>query len=189
MQSIDNDGQVTAVISQLVRPGREQGYEEWLKGISAAAEKFPGHFGVSIIRPKNSTHLEYVIILRFDRYSNLKDWMESDIRREWIERSRPLVQQPQDVQFLTGLETWFTLPGRPLQPAPPAYKMALVTWLGVQIITILISYLLAPSLSKLPLLLNLSISNALVVVCLTYLIMPQLTRLFYRWLYPPSSSP
>jgi antibiotic biosynthesis monooxygenase (ABM) superfamily enzyme len=187
MQLIDDERQVTAVISQLVRPGREQGYEEWLKGISAAAAQFPGHQGVSIIRPKN-TELEYVIILRFDRYSNLKNWMESDLRREWIERSRSLIVQAQDVQFLTGLETWFTLPDKPLKPAPPGYKMVVVTWLGVQLITILISYFLAPSLSKLPLLLNLSISNALVVVFLTYIVMPQLTRLFYRWLYPGSSS-
>ncbi len=189
MNSIDDDRQITAVLSQLVRPGRESGYEEWLKGVSAAAAKFPGHCGVSIIRPKTSAHPEYVIILRFERYSHLKNWMESDIRREWIERSRPLVEKPQDVQMLTGLETWFTLPEQPLKPAPPSYKMAVVTWVGVQIITILISYVLAPSLSKLPLLLNLSISNVLVVVGLTYLVMPQLTRLFYKWLYPPSSSP
>lgn len=95
-----DDQQVTAVILQVVRPGREQGYEEWLKGTSATAAKFPGHRGVSIIRPKHSDRIEYAIILRFDRYSNLKNWMESDIRKEWIERSRPLVEAPQDVQAL-----------------------------------------------------------------------------------------
>ena len=187
MKSIDDDRQITAVLSQLVRSGRESGYEEWLKGVSAAAAKFPGHCGVSIIRPKNSAHPEYVIILRFERYCDLKNWLESDIRKEWIERSRPLVQQPQDIQMLTGLETWFNLPDKTLKPAPPNYKMAVVTWLGVQVITILISYFFTPFLSKLPFLLNLSLANALVVIGLTYLVMPGLTRLFYRWLYPPSS--
>jgi len=183
----NNEQQVTAVLTPLVRPGREPGYEEWLKGISASAEKFPGHCGVSIIRPKSTVHPEYVIILRFERYSHLKNWIESDIRKEWIERSHPLVQQPQDIQMLTGLETWFTLPDKTLKPAPPNYKMAVVTWLGVQAITILISYFLTPLLSKLPFLLNLSLANVLVVIGLTYLVMPTLTRLFYRWLYPPSS--
>lgn len=38
-----------AVISYRDRPGRELGYEEWLKGISAVAQTFPGHQGVSFI--------------------------------------------------------------------------------------------------------------------------------------------
>lgn len=42
---------VTAVISHIVRPGREQGYEAWFHGIAADARKFKGHLGVSTIRP------------------------------------------------------------------------------------------------------------------------------------------
>ncbi len=43
--------QVTAIISHFIRPGREQGYEEWLHGIATAAHQFKGHLGVSVIRP------------------------------------------------------------------------------------------------------------------------------------------
>ena len=35
--------QVTAVISHIVRSGREQGYEEWFRGIAADARTFKGH--------------------------------------------------------------------------------------------------------------------------------------------------
>lgn len=68
----NEEDQVTAIISHVVRPGREQGYEEWLRGIIAAAKKFKGQRGVSIVRPCDHTHPEYVAILRFDRYTNLK---------------------------------------------------------------------------------------------------------------------
>ena len=34
-------------------------------------------------------------------------------------------------QYLTGLETWFTVAGRPGSPPPPPYKMALVTWITI----------------------------------------------------------
>jgi hypothetical protein len=47
----DEDSQVTAIISHVVRPGREQGYEEWFHGIAADTRKFKGHLGVSTIRP------------------------------------------------------------------------------------------------------------------------------------------
>ncbi len=178
------DPQVTAIISHVVRSGREQGYEEWFHGIATDARKFQGHLGVNVIRPRDHAHPEYVVILKFERYDNLKQWLESDTRRQWIERLQPLIEKPEAVQTLTGLETWFTLSDKPLQSPPPRYKMALITWLGVFITLAILSRLLAPLLSGLPVLLNQLITTGLVVASLTYLIMPRLTQLFRQWLYP-----
>lgn len=180
----DEDAQVTAIISHIIRPGREQGYEEWFRGIAADARTFKGHLGVSTIRPRDHVHPEYVVILKFDRYDNLKIWLESDTRREWIERLQPLIEKPELIQTLTGLETWFTLPKQPLKAPPPRYKMVLVTWFGVFVTLVVVSRLLSPLLSGLPILLNQLITTGLVVVLLTYVIMPRLTRLLQRWLYP-----
>lgn len=185
-QAIGTDAktqQVTAIISHTVRPGREQGYEEWLHGIAAVAQKFRGHLGVNVIRPWNHAHPEYVAILKFDQYNNLKTWLESDIRQEWLARLQPLIEKPEAVQTLTGLETWFTLPNR-LEVPPPRYKMVLVTWLGVFLTLPIPNHLLAPLLSGLPTLLQQLISTGFSVVLLTYLIMPHLTQLFCKWLYP-----
>jgi hypothetical protein len=176
--------QVTAIISHLVRSGREQGYEEWFHGIAAAARQFKGYLGVSTLRPQDHAHPEYVVILRFDDYNHLKQWLESDVRQEWIERLQPLIQKPETIQMLTGLETWFTLPNKPLKTPPPRYKMALVTWLGVFVTLAVLSRLLAPLLSRLLLLLNQLITTGIVVATLTYLVMPRLTQLFRKWLYP-----
>ena len=180
----NEDPQVTAIISHVVRSGREQGYEEWFHGIATDARKFTGHLGVSAIRPRDHDHPEYVVILKFDRYDNLKQWLESDTRRQWLERLQPLIEKPESVQTLTGLETWFTLSSKPIKSPPPRYKMALVTWLGVFITITVVSRLLAPLLSRLPVLLNQFITTGLVVALLTYLIMPRLTQLFRKWLYP-----
>ena len=97
--------QVTAVISHYVRPGRESGYEEWLKGISQAARQFEGHNGVTIIRPQPSSKAEYVIILRFNNYNNLRQWMRSPERRDWIERAKPLTEKPENVQVFNGIRS------------------------------------------------------------------------------------
>ncbi|MBL1175192.1 antibiotic biosynthesis monooxygenase [Pantanalinema sp. GBBB05] len=175
---------VTAVISHVVKPGREQSYEAWFQGIAADARKFNGHLGVSTIRPQEHTHPEYVVILKFDCYNNLKNWLESDIRREWIERLQPLITRPEAIQTLTGLETWFTLPKKPMPVPPPRYKMAIVTWLGVFFTISLLNRLLVPLLAGLPKLLSSLIITGLTVVLLTYLIMPRLTQFFRKWLYP-----
>lgn len=175
---------VTAVICHVVRPGREEGYEAWFHGIAADARKFKGHLGVNTIRPQDHAHLEYVVILKFDCYDNLKTWLESDVRREWIERLQPLIEKPEALQTLTGLETWFTLSNKPMKSPPPRYKMMLVTWLGVFFTLPQLNRLLAPLLSGLPVFLSQLISTGLGVALLTYLIMPRLTQLFRKWLYP-----
>jgi len=71
----DEGSQVTAIISHVVRSGCEQGYEEWFRGIAADARTFKGNLGVSTIRPQDHIHPEYVVILKFDRYNNLRTWL------------------------------------------------------------------------------------------------------------------
>jgi hypothetical protein len=176
--------QVTAIISHFIRSGREQGYEEWLHGIATDAHQFKGHLGVNVIRPCDPTHPEYVAIVRFDHYNNLKTWLESSVRQEWLERLQPLIEKPETIQTLTGLETWFTLPNKPMKAPPPRYKMAVVTWLGVFFTISILNRLLVPLLVGLPVLLRTLLVTGLTVALLTYVIMPRLTQLFRKWLYP-----
>ena len=184
--SFEENKPVTALICQFVKPGLESAYEEWVTGISNVARVFEGHCGVSIIRPTKGSDSEYVIILRFDRYSNLRNWMESDTRKKWIEKAKHLVRKSEHVKFLTGLETWFSLPEKPLKSPPPRYKMVIITWFAVYSCVTVIQYLLGPIFKLLPPVIVPIISIGIVVVMLTYVVMPRLTRLFYRWLYPKS---
>lgn len=181
--------QVTAVISHRVKPDQQQAYEQWLHGISAVAQQFEGHMGVNFIRPQDPHRPDYVIILKFDCYRNLKTWMDSSVRQDWIDQVQPLVQQEQDVQILTGLETWFTLPGRMVQTPPARYKMALLTSLSVFIMAQSLRIVLAPLLSSLPVLLGSFLLTVLTVFLLTYIVMPRVTRAAYRWLYPNPAKP
>lgn len=180
----DDSQQVTAVIAHTVKSGREKDYEQWLHDISAVAQQFEGHAGVSFIRPQDSTNPEYAIILRFDRYRNLKQWLDSPERQRWIDKVKDLIQKDEAVQTLTGLETWFTLPGRLVQQPPKRYKMAILTSLSVFILSQIVARLFGPVVRVLPELLRSLIIVTIVVFSLTYLVMPRVTRLFYRWLYP-----
>jgi antibiotic biosynthesis monooxygenase (ABM) superfamily enzyme len=64
--------------------------------------------------------------------------------------------------------------------------MALVTWLGVFFTISILNRLLVPLLSGLPALLTSLTITGLTVILLTYLVMPGLTQLFRKWLYPIS---
>lgn len=185
MQSPDLiEHHVTAVIAHLLKPGREKAYEDWMREIIPVAKTFPGYLGVNILRPQAGGHPEYIIVLHFDHYAHLQNWLDSNDRQDLIQRTKPLVQEAEKVQVLTGLETWFELPKRPQRSPPKRYKMALLTWLGVFVTMSVVSRLLQPLLAPLPLLMTQFMTIGVVVFCLTYIIMPRLTHLFRKWLYP-----
>lgn len=181
----DRSQHVTAVITHRVKAGLTQEYEDWIRGISAAARGFTGHLGVSILRPQPESHPDYTIVLQFDTCDRLNAWLNSDIRNAWIERVHPLIQERETVQILTGLESWFQLPKRGTPPAPQRYKQAILVWIGVMLVALLVSPLVAPVLDSLPWPLGLAVNVAITVVLLSYVIMPQLTRRFKRWLSAP----
>jgi uncharacterized protein len=124
-------GPVTTTVTRRVKPGHEAFYEQFLEGIIAASSEFPGHLGVEVFRPPSVTAGEYRTVYRFDSADHLRAWLDSDEHAAWLERAEPHVIGPMRTSFVTGLESWFTLPGRPGLVPPPPYKMALVTWITI----------------------------------------------------------
>src|SRR5687768_4659367 len=178
------DPPVTAVASRRVKPGREREFEEGVSGILAVANTFPGYLGSEVLRPSDPEDDEYRIIFRFDHASNLHAWENSEERHHWLRQSRPLLHEKEKVHVLTGLETWFTLPSKPGEPAPPRYKMAIVTWLAVFPVVAVIFSLFGQWLNLLPTLLRTLVFTVVMITLMTYVIMPRMTRLFSFWLYP-----
>lgn len=92
--------------------------------------------------------------------------------------------EPERIEALTGLEGWFELPVKPDRSSPKRYKQAILAWVGVMVVTLLLQPLLDPWLPNLPRLLAIAMISAITVGLLTYLVMPQITRIFKGWLYP-----
>ncbi len=180
---MDPSIQVTAVITHRVHPGREAGYEEWIKGIAADARSFDGYLGAHILRPQLRASSDYTIVVQFDTCPHLEAWMQSEVRKSWIERVKPLIREPESIKILTGLEPWFQLPGKPSQPSPRRYKQAILVWIGVVSISLLVSPHVNALLSSWPVVLRLLINMGITVLLLTYWVMPFLTRCFKNWLF------
>jgi hypothetical protein len=180
-------GPVTTTVTRRVKPGHEPFYDQFLEGIIAAASQFPGHLGVEVFRPESAAAGEYRIVYRFDTGEHLRAWLDSDERAAWVERAEPHVIGPMRTRFMTGLETWFTLPDRPNAPPPPAYKMALLTWITIFPLITLVVIALDPLLEKLDLVPRLADTTAVTVPIMTWLVMPRITRLLRSWLYPTAS--
>ena len=197
-EQIDKDGPVTVIVTRTAKRDKIKEFEEWMDGIIHEAMKFEGHMGVNVIRPAELSNPEYVIIFRFNTFENLAKWENSETRREWLAKSKEVAEGEPQVEKQTGLEFWFTPRSRsgsikgdeassssstttaPI--APPRYKMAIVITI---IISILVSTLL-PQIRQLTTGLHVHISTLIgvstMVLLMTYVIMPSVTRLLGPWL-------
>jgi antibiotic biosynthesis monooxygenase (ABM) superfamily enzyme len=180
----NDNGPVTVIVTRKAKKGKIKEFEKWMDDIIHEAMKFEGHMGVNIIRPSDaSSNPEYVIIFRFNTYENLKKWQNSEIRREWIKKSKDVTEGDPKTEIQTGLEFWFTpASAREQGSVPPRYKMAMVT---TGIVFVLLSTLI-PQVRQitatLPILLSTLLGVIIMVGLMTYIIMPSITRLLRPWL-------
>jgi uncharacterized protein len=174
---------VTVVIRRRVLPGREADYEAWVHDISATARRFPGHQGISALRPEGTD--EYVLVMRFAGHEELRRWETSEERHGHLRDLEALTADQGAWEEQTGLETWFTLPGRPAPARPPArWRMAVLTTVGLYPLLVLTQVLVGDLLEPVPMLLRPAITTPVLVVIMTWGVSPLLTRAAYRWLYP-----
>jgi antibiotic biosynthesis monooxygenase (ABM) superfamily enzyme len=181
---IEIDSAVTTIILQRPRKDCVEAYEAWLKEIVPLAQRFPGHRGVSVIRP-NVAGADYTVALHFDSEANLRNWLESDTRRHMIEKAKPLLASEEKIEIKTGLEFWFT-PSASGKAAPP-YKQFLITLSAIFPLSIAVPWALQPLFAWLPFLalpgLRQLIVVAAIVALMTFLVMPRYVRAVSKWLY------
>jgi hypothetical protein len=178
-----SEGPFTTVVRRTIKKGKEQAFEDWLRGIMRDAMNFEGHLGAGIIRPSKRSRPEYVIVFHFDTYEHLIAWETSEIRRGWVLLVQPLITGETSVQRMTGLEYWFTVPEHPGISPPPRYKMAVVTWLALFPLVIVVPPFIVYFLAAVPWWVQIMVVAAIMVLVMTYVVMPLMTRIFSFWLY------
>jgi uncharacterized protein len=176
---------VTLVIQHAPRAEAQTQYEAWLKKIIPVAARFPGHRGVSVIRPTPGTRV-YTVAVRFDALRHADDWSRSAARRELVEEVAPLLQHDEHVETVTGLEFWFAPDAAPQKQARP-YKQFLLTLSVIVPLTLLVPWGMQPLFRALPWPTHWFVQhvlvNAAIVGLITYVVMPRYVRRVGRWLY------
>ncbi len=177
------DGPVKFVLQRRARPGAQISFEAWIRELVASASREGTLQGSSVLTAGGG---EYFILLRFASRAALQRWESAPEVRALVATGDALATAADTPQRRSGLETWFTLPGMPAPPsAPPAWKMALVTWCALLPQVMLLAVLIPAGL---PFVVSIALSTAIPVAMLTWVIMPRATRLLYRWLYAPRAA-
>src|SRR5665811_2125482 len=100
-QGRERDDEVTLSVTRIPLPGREREFEGYLRGITEAASRYPGHIGTRIFRPGRGER-QYRVVFSFDRESNLRQWEESEERQAWSTRGEELAENLPQATNITG---------------------------------------------------------------------------------------
>lgn len=179
----DANEPITVIIMRLVRAGSESAFENAVKAFIPKALAFPGHLGVHMLRPSPGER-EYGAVLKFRRQQDWDAFRKSADYLTFLAQIAPFLEGLQQEETLCGLESWFTPIGQRVTRVPPRWKMALVTWIGVCFVVFVVNVGLSWWTLDWLGWLRFLVANALVVVVLTWAVMPILNRLFRNWLHP-----
>ncbi len=170
---------VHLVITRRVKAGCEEEFQRALLEFLQASFSHQAVLGGSLlIPPPGSSSREYGIFRSFKGPTERDAFYESSLFKEWDARAAQWTEGETTYRELNGLEAWFRTPA-----PPPRWKMATVTFVGVYLLTLSLHLTVGPWIRTFPLPLANALFNGLVVVGLTWLVMPQLTRVFRRWLH------
>ncbi|PTS82474.1 hypothetical protein DBR00_18190 [Pseudomonas sp. HMWF032] len=158
-------------------------YERWLEDVGEACREIPGYLSTDVIRPVGNL-TTFTVIIRFSGIEALQRWMQSDVRREFLQRIEHLLEKGDRYVVQTGLDFWFTPPT--VKP-PVSWKQFLLTLSAIFPLTVIVPALLAPLLGAGQGLPAMLFGKLLVATCIVglmvYVIMPRYTRMVAKWLY------
>lgn len=174
---------ITRIARRRARPGCEAEYEVLLREMLARMRTQPGFLGGDMIPPETAG-APHQLVVRFASEADLQAWDQSAARLDLLDRMQAVAEGEPEFRKLSGLEAWFEPAVVPSSMHPPRTRMALVTWLGIFPTVSLFLWLLTPILAPLPFLLRTALLTGLIVLTMTWVVMPRLTRLMRGFLNP-----
>ena len=178
------DARVSTVALQRVPPDRVETFLACQRGLTQAAEGFPGYQGTDLYPPPDGRHLEWVAVVHFDDHESLQLWIDSAIRGEWTKKLQSEVGEFQLRTPPGGFGSWFaSLLTGPKSDPPPSWKMAMTVLLGLYPTVMMIALLVGRQLRPLGMAMSMLISNTLSVAITQWVVVPPLTNVLGPWLY------
>jgi antibiotic biosynthesis monooxygenase (ABM) superfamily enzyme len=183
-ETVETHGPATVVVSRRVRPGCEEAFQAWAEGFEREMARFPGHVNCQFVPPVGVAQPEWVFVFTFDSPWSLQAWVSSPIRAHWLAQVESLVEGQGQAQVISGLEALFGILPPTVAPPPPVWKVAVSVLVGLYPMSLLNAAFLVPLVQHLPLPVRVLLSVVALVILMTWVVMPLVTRALRPWLYP-----
>jgi len=183
---MQHENSVGMVVTCCVPLSGVEAFEAGLRELIRIASCQPGHSSAEVLRGTiRREGRRYYIIYRFSGEASLRAWETSEERKLAVSGLEPLAIDAGRSE-LTGLEVWFDQP--PDVPPPRRQQMAVLTWIGIWPLVSVVLWFLTPHLTALPFLVRTAVNSAVLVLAMTYVLMPWLVRIADPWLQQRQSA-
>jgi uncharacterized protein len=181
------DEPIHIAITLQVRKTHVAEFERALTDFATRSLAEPGARGIHCLYPPpGSASTEYGIMRSFASAADRDAFYRTALFKDWLARVEPMVEGKSARRQLDGLEAWFR---DPKEPMPPRWKMALLSWIAVWLVSMLMRAILAPVLGRnIPQVLEAAVIAASVVAILTWVAMPFLVKIASPWLHAKNKS-
>ncbi len=172
----------TVMITRIVRSGQEAEYRRWLSETLNAAKTFPNHLGTVVLTPTAEDANVYRFVHLFADKASLQAGETSDVhRRLSTEADRFPHSRGEGAR---GMTAWFAVAGMSPAPPPPKWKLTVVMFVVVYLLTLILIPLQVTKWmpQSWPFLVTDAILNGAMAVAMTYALMPAATKVFRNWL-------
>ncbi|WP_114993732.1 hypothetical protein [Synechococcus sp. UW179A] len=169
-------------IHSSIEASQREDYQNIQERMNHAAQAFNGYLGQDVVYENSGTgsQLKVTTHVRFEQLEQCLLWLDSSQRRELLNQAEKLIgyryrfrlDSNSFDQWIQAKETSRT----------PIWKVNLLVWLALYPSVMLLMWLGGSTLGKLPLPLNMVISNLITVLLTGYLLVPWLSRLYSNWL-------
>ena len=173
---------VTVLVTRAVPASEEAAFAATLKELLEAFGRFPGTSGSVVFRRESGGEVEFSILKRFASEAVHDAWLASPDFASWRDAVAPATPTPGHVRRYSGMDAFFVSAKAP--DAPPRWKMAVVLFLAVLPMSLAMSHWAAPLLAHVSLLTGSLVTSVVMVLAMTYAVVPLLTRIFQPWLQP-----
>lgn len=182
-----SSGEFVFTVSSSLLPDQRQHYELIQQRMHQAAQAFEGYLGqdVDFVAADDQATLSVTTRVKFQGLEQCLRWLDSPQRRELLREAEDTVDYRYRFRLdAISFDRW--IQAKTPSP-PPLWKVNLLVWLALYPAVMVLSLLTASSLGRLPLALNMVISNLITVLLTGYWLVPWLSRVYGSWLNTAST--
>lgn len=174
---------VTAVITNSVRPGMEAQFREWHERIGAAQARYLGYRGAEVQEPIAGVNPNWVTLLRFDTAEHLRAWLDSADCARLTAEAEPFLASGEYRVTRTTFASW--LPAEEQAAQPSLWKVNAIVLLVLYPVVMLTIIFINPWTSGLGVGPQTFVANVIGVVATGFVLVPWAAGLLRTWLSPP----
>jgi antibiotic biosynthesis monooxygenase (ABM) superfamily enzyme len=164
-----------------VAPGSNEVFLEWQRGITRAAQAFPGYQATEVYPPEADRPQEWVVVLHFDSATSLQGWLDSPQRAEWTAKLPREIREFRLRTLPSGFAAWFAGPAAGGENLPH-WKVFLMVLLGLYPTVMVLTLCLSPHTQRFGPAAAILIGNVASVAFLEWLGSPVLRLMIGPWL-------